>query len=243
MLYRIIHRQICANPQTSSLLEHVRFEYLSRRSLESFISLISESFDFLTFAVWRSLCPLLSRSESGGRIFEIFNPIERRYSSAARLAGIISHLTAKSAAFDITASSSPDSRYSLRSVTDFSTPKCFYMNNERGSWIRYDFRGTRVCLTHYSTRRDADDYHLRYWHLDGSLDGREWVELDRRENDTSLRAKGAVAALAVSDRNHPPFRMIRLQQHGPNSNPDDHLALNAIEFFGVLTEPHKYTIS
>jgi hypothetical protein len=252
MLYEIIHDRICVNSQNSSLLEFVRIENLRRASLESFISLICESFDFLTPSVWRSVCVRLSSAASpspsiGGDAVSS-GAVECGYSAASPLAGILSHLSTKCGGhvmdrgvISITASSTPDPRSPLRNVADFSNQTFFFTNDEPNSWICYDFKAMRVNLTHYSIRsaRNIEGYHLRSWHLEGSADGRSWVELDRRDNDTSLKGLGAVATFSISARNEDSFRMIRLQQHGLNSSGKDILVLSAIEFFGKLTEARE----
>jgi hypothetical protein len=241
MLYEIIHDRICVNSQNSSLLEFVRIENLTRASLESFISLICESFDFLTLSVWRSVCVRLSSPASSGAV-------ECGYSAAWPLAGIISHLSTKCGGHvmdrdvvSITASSTAHPNCPLRNVADFSNQTYFYAKNERNSWICYNFKAMRVNLTHYSIRsaRNIDGYHLQGWHLDGSVDGRSWVELDRRENNRSLNGRGAVATFSISGRNEDSFQMIRFQQHGPNSSSSHALVVSAIEFFGKLMEPRE----
>jgi hypothetical protein len=42
-----------------TLLEFVRFEFLGTESIHSVIEMISESFDFLTFGIWESICQRL----------------------------------------------------------------------------------------------------------------------------------------------------------------------------------------
>jgi hypothetical protein len=91
--------------------------------------------------------------------------------------------------------------------------------------------------THYTlrSRRDANAHHLRFWTLEGSLDGSKWIELDRRENNTELNGQGAIATFRVSRSDS--VHMIRLRQLGKNSDNCDYLIVSAIEVFGVLIEP------
>jgi hypothetical protein len=45
-----------------ALFECVRFEYLSVTSIQSFISLYTETFELFTFSVWQSVCRRLTAS-------------------------------------------------------------------------------------------------------------------------------------------------------------------------------------
>jgi hypothetical protein len=71
--------------------------------------------------------------------------------------------------------------------------------------------------------------------LEGSIDGASWVELDHRENDTSLNSQGAIGTFDIASSSD--YRYIRLRQIGVNSSGNHELVLNAIEFFGLLTIP------
>jgi hypothetical protein len=75
---------------------------------------------------------------------------------------------------------------------------------------------------------------LRFWTLEGSRDGSEWIELDRRKNNTDLNSQGATATFPVSRSDE--VQMIRLRQIGKNSSNSDYLTVSAIEVFGVLVE-------
>jgi hypothetical protein len=97
----------------------------------------------------------------------------------------------------------------------------------------------QIKVTHYSIRsaRDGSHNHLRFWTLEGSTDGLKWVKIDDRQNDTSLNSQGAISVFSISESFENKFRMIRLQQTEKNSSGNFQLVVNAIEFFGVLTEP------
>jgi hypothetical protein len=58
-----------------------------------------------------------------------------------------------------------------------------------GSWIRLTFGGMSLGATHYALRSwfwPAGFQHLKSWVFEGSDDGREWTELDRREDVDEL---------------------------------------------------------
>jgi hypothetical protein len=75
--------------------------------------------------------------------------------------------------------------------------------------------------------------------LEGSQDGLSWVTIDDRKNDTSLNSQGAISTFSISEDLQEEFQQIRLRQTGKNSNGNDYLFVNAIEFFGVLKEPKQ----
>jgi hypothetical protein len=239
--------------QFFSLFEFVRFEYLSTNSIESFIEMINASFDFLTFPIWRSLCHRLSLSvspeNSNDRFCATLSSVVRRFdpNSNSKQDGIISYLTKRFGGHvidrnivSITASSIADPQsFPLRHVADFENRSMFYTNNETNSWICYDFKDIQIKVVHYyiRSRRDSNLNHLRFWTLEGSTDGLKWVKIDNRQNDTSLNSTGAISIFSISESFQEAFRMIRVRQTGKNSSNNDHLVVNAIEFFGVLKEP------
>jgi hypothetical protein len=265
-LYEMIISRQNEDSRFFSLFEYVRFEYLSSKSMKSFIEMINESFDFLTFPIWRSLCHRLSLSvlnvSNVSNISNISNEslcdrFVKKYSSIVcsfgaieDLNGIISYLTKRFGGHvidrdivSITASGFYDAQsYPLRNVADFENRSLFITNNIANSWICYDFKDMRIKLTQYSIRARLDGYpgeHLRFWTLEGSKDGLTWIEIDDRKNDTSLNSKGMISTFLISIRYDEGFRMIRLRQTGKDSNGVDYLTLSAIEFFGVLEMPRQ----
>jgi hypothetical protein len=217
--------------------------------------MISESFDFLTFPIWHSLCPRLSLSVSNessnncsvDRFVNKSSSVVREFDMNSQQDGIISYLTKRSGGHvidrnivSITASSihHPQS-WPLRDVADFSNQSFFYTKSEANSWICYYFKDMQIKVTPYSirSRRDYDGYHLRSWTLEGSQDGLRWVKIDDQTNNTSLNSQGAISSFSISESFQSEFRIIRLRQTGKNSSGNDQLIVNAIEFFGVVKVP------
>jgi hypothetical protein len=127
----------------------------------------------------------------------------------------------------------------LRNVAYFENQNGFYTKNEPNSWICYDFKNMHIKPTHYSLRspRNCNSYHLRCWGLEGSQDGKSWVELDRRENNATLKSQDAIATFSISESIE--VRMLRLHQLNKNSNGFKALFVSAIEIFGVVFEPKQ----
>jgi hypothetical protein len=91
-------------------------------------------------------------------------------------------------------------------------------------------------VSHYSLRSqpDCDNHHPMNWMLEGSMDGQNWIELDRRDNCRELVGLNRSATFSVSRRAF--FQQIRLRQHEENSNGYDYLTVNAFELFGDLSD-------
>jgi hypothetical protein len=117
----------------------------------------------------------------------------------------------------------------------------FYSKNEPNQWLDYDFGSRRVNLSHYTIRSryngSENDFYLRSWVIEGSVDGNTWTEIDRREDDHSLNFKNPVRLFAV-DSVSGEFRHVRLRQTGPNqySSSDHRIIISGFELFGSLTE-------
>jgi hypothetical protein len=232
--------------QFATLFEYVRFEYLSSESIQSFISLMEEGFDFLTFAIWQSVCRRLSLpvSISNSRKCNRYYSHLCAFSTISCFDGIISYLTTRCGGnivdqniVSIKASSLPDERdFLYRQLVDFACHDTFYTVDEPNSWICYDFKEISIDLSHYSIRSrfDCDDNHLRSWILEGSNEGSSWVDIDRREHDCSLKGQGTIATFSISEGSRNDFRMFRLRQTGKDSSGCDYLCLSAVEFFGYL---------
>jgi hypothetical protein len=87
----------------------------------------------------------------------------------------------------------------------------------------------RVRPTHYTI--GACD--VKSWIVEGSEDGQEWTEIDRRIDNQDFSSWTATAAsfdiLQSSE-----FRFIRLTQTGKRHDGRGYLSLRAVEFFGTL---------
>jgi hypothetical protein len=226
-----------------------RFEYLATGSMSSFIEMITESFDLLTFPIWCSLCPRLSLPvsiHSSCDRFAYKSYCACPFDPNSNLDGIISYLTKRFGGHvidrdivSITASSfySPEN-WPIRHVADLKDQSIFHTKNEANSWICYDFKDRRIKVTHYSIRArcDYDGHHLRTWRLAGSNDGLSWVGIDDRQNDTSLNSQGAISTFSISLDVQNEFQMIRLRQTGGDNRNCDYLVVSGIEFFGVVKE-------
>jgi hypothetical protein len=125
-----------------------------------------------------------------------------------------------------------------RNVAEFGTETYFGSNNIENQWMCYDFKDLRVSVTHYLIRtpdRDQGWCHLRSWVIEGSQDGSNWTELDRRENDPRLNGPKSTCNCEI--RNVIETRFVRIRSIGPTWRADHYLWLTAFELFGALGIP------
>jgi hypothetical protein len=151
--------------------------------------------------------------------------------------GIISYLTKKHAGdvhekgiVTITSKSVSGSRSARKNVADLTSYSSFRSNDEPGQWICWDFHEMRVRPTHYTIRTK---WGLKSWVVEGSLDGENWTEIDRKTNNQDFKSWNTVSFTVSKPVES---RFIRLTQTGKDHNNCDGLCLFAVEFFGTLSQ-------
>jgi hypothetical protein len=236
-LWEIISFLIKNDPDYCMLLECIEYKYLSNSSIESFIDVFAESFSFLTIVVWNKL---RSRLISGH--CSIPSDHERYicfpFREQSPFEGIISFLTrthcgnVSDLGIVSVSSSSVYGNRVAKNVADFNTSSIGQTDNQANSWICYDFKDQRVKIQYYSlrSRSDYDGNHPINWALEGSVNGSEWVELDRRSNCRDLCGLNKSTTFSATGNDF--FRMIRLLQWEQNSSGYHYLTINAFELFG-----------
>jgi hypothetical protein len=144
-----------------------------------------------------------------------------------------------SGAFD----NDPDN--AAKNAADLETDSCFYsafhnpredIPHTRNNWICYDFKERRIMPTHYTIRTwhgDPDASHLKSWLVETSMDGENWQEVAREENN-KLNGKWFTATFAVAGGGE--CRFIRLVNIGRNHAGYDQLWISAWEIFGGLVD-------
>ena len=166
------------------------------------------------------------------------------YDSSKPLAGVIAHLTQEcggnvhdKGVVEVTASSCWDTKHQAKNVVDFGDVQAnsyFYSLNEPNQWICCDFKSRFVAPTHYSIRVDDCSY-PRSWVLEVSNDGSTWTVVDCRDENADVATKYAIHNFAIRPRPLGKFRFVRLRQTGTNHSGRNHLVINALELFGILS--------
>jgi hypothetical protein len=161
------------------------------------------------------------------------------FKEAKSLDGVISYLTRKHGGHvhdkgivTITSKSVHDDRpkFALRNIADLTSDSYFYSKDEPDQWFCCDFHEMRVCPTHYTIA----SWELQSWVIKSSLEGRKWIEIDRRTNTKDFKDGLETVSFAVSTSSA--CRFIRLTQTGKRHHGDNNLRIQALEFFGTLLE-------
>ena len=139
----------------------------------------------------------------------------------------------------VCSSSTIDGTSHVRSIisrfgTHFST------KSAQKSWVALEFAQHAVQLSHYTLRNtdapEAKNLALRWWKLEGSKDGKQWVTLDDRSHDSSLANKSQPATFTVpaSSTASQYYPFFRLTQTGANAGGGHALSLGGMELYGRL---------
>jgi hypothetical protein len=232
-----------SGPEDAALLmRHLRAQYLSREAIAAFEARFTKPVDpGLASAMWVAIrdrlvvttprrelnCPMqdASKIQTG-----IISHLTREHGGNVHEQGIVT-ITSKSVA-DGHPAPTP------QRVADLASGESFRSDNVKGQWICWDFRDSRVRVTHYTIGAIA----LLSWIVEGSMDGWNWTELDRQQvrwdwdagiaPDVFFDTGYITAAISTVAR----VRFIRLTQMAMNANGDDHLTVDSVEFFGTLLE-------
>ena len=110
------------------------------------------------------------------------------------LNGIIAQLTREcgnvheNKVVEVTASTCCDR---VKYAVELGTNSELYTEDKPNQWICHDIKGRRVAPTSYSIRTHSGSSFPRSWVFEVSDDGREgsWQVIDRRNNNSDLRAK------------------------------------------------------
>jgi hypothetical protein len=120
-------------------------------------------------------------------------------------------------------------------------PKKEDIPHTRNNWICYDFKKRRIVPTHYTIRTNSDGpgySHLKSWLVETSVDGENWREVAREEDNEQLNGEWFTATFAVAGGVECHFiRLVNIgRNHGRFEGGDDCLLLSAWEIFGSLIE-------
>jgi hypothetical protein len=245
-LYEFVSRRFSADETDFCLFEFVRFEYLPVSVMRDFIAVSEAHYDLMTSSIWKSICVRLSYPISPSQPNDRLAAQLFEYHSNSPLKGIIAYLTKKfggnvhvKGVMAATAKDPSGGNLNyLSHALDYESTNFYYSNNLPGQWICFDFKGMAIQPSHYSIRTYTGDgpggRHLQDWVLEGSLDGGNWHELDRRSNNSDLNTGDVIRTFTIST--SAICRFIRLRQTGKNHKGTDDLLFCAFEVFGTLRE-------
>jgi hypothetical protein len=127
---------------------------------------------------------------------------------------------------------------SLRNIVDLKENSRFSSINEPNQSICYDFKKNRVTVTHYVIRSDWNGGvgygNLKSWIIEVSMQGSNWIEVDRRVNNKTLNDMNAMQWFAVANANEE-AKFVRIRQIDKNCGGNSQIVLSSFELFGTLT--------
>jgi hypothetical protein len=116
----------------------------------------------------------------------------------------------------------------LPALVDLQSRPWFVSKGKPNQWVCWDFREMRVRLTSYTVQ----GFYLNSWNLEGSVDGKDWTEIDQQRGAfLKDMVKGSYTLACPAE-----CRFIRLTQVGENIMNGLNLGMRAVEFFGTLLE-------
>jgi hypothetical protein len=122
--------------------------------------------------------------------------------------------------------------------------KCYWSSgNSAGQWIAFNFPKHAVVVTDYTLKSPNIKKgwnHLKNWVIEGTMDGVEWFEIDRREGCEDLNGSGKVATWKCQQPRK--VRTVRIRQIGKNHRNLDDIQLSGVEFFGRVFDVQEEVI-
>ena len=235
----------------SGMLRYVRFQFLSKESLDSFLERVFP--DLLDGSIWDSICGCL-RLLNGSEVGKAGIPSERYHSAVKKkkepagieftpdkgaFSGIISHLRSQcggnvheKGVVNITASGNGSN--SCHQITDYGWNGQWSSNSEPNSWVQFDFKAPTVCVKAYTIKSSqGDNHYCRQWVVEVSDDGQSWVAIDTESND-DLRGSLTVKTFQCGSPRSGFSRFVRLRQTGKGGCGSDYLDISELELFGTL---------
>ena len=233
---------IAAGEDYHELFRFLRFDRMTGMDAREFLSHLSD--DVPSGSLWlamsrRLVCELMDREgqEKRGTVFV--------YDCAKPLDGIIAHLTRecggnvhKKGLVQVIASSVFGTSDAPENTVDLGTDTRFSSNSRQNQWICYNFKDRRVSLTSYSIR-SFSRFNLKSWVLEVSNDGQTWELVDRRNDNTDLKAQYVTCNFEIGKPPRESFRLVRLRQTGANHEGEHFLELTSFEVFGTLAHEEK----
>jgi hypothetical protein len=223
------------------LLQFVQFEHLSDEATRRLIELGDTFLEHITRPVWRSIARrLLERSPSSRRgVKSLSYPLR----SESPLDGIISGLTRRfgghvhsQGIVMVTSNSAEYSSGAPPCAADVNPENAYCSAGKPGAWICYDFKGRTIRPTAYALRFRSGGWSgsMDTWAIEGSMNGADWVELDRQVGVTGIDGKNAIRFWFL--RKVQEVRWIRLKLINFRSPGNTHVILSFFELFGELLE-------
>jgi hypothetical protein len=206
------------------LAEFILFEHLSASRVCHFLDLVADSISEIDLPLLRRLLPRLACEVCS------VPHVELPPAPSDPLNGIIAHLArvcrgnvCDHGVVAVTGSSQlvEGGAFAPKNAANLSDDSLFWSGSGTDEWLCYDFTLNSVHLTYHTVQSKC-----RGWVLEGSTDGKLWIELDKCPKNESKSS----AAQPVQTREL--FRRIRVRGNGP-------LIISRFEVFGMLAKSKR----
>jgi hypothetical protein len=251
-LYKFVIGQMLNDLSNVALLRSVKCNYLSQDCFDEYLALVDGFLQrdgewISTF--WPNLRKALARATT------LPQPFRSRYlvmpcpaKPQSKFSGIIACIKQRfgqdpceAGVLAITACSTDPEVYgasvnggSPESVINYKSRLGWYDKNRSPSWLQFDFKDSKVCLSSYEINFGQSSSHYRQkWLLQGSNDGNNWTVIDDRSEETGVHKSWDIARFTCSG-SREDFRFVRLWLTEPSWGAGHCLGLAAIEFYGLL---------
>jgi hypothetical protein len=178
-----------------------------------------------------SLIPILRRSPGS-----IVN--NRIFTVSSKLNGLLRFLYEERRLI-VTASSVFSQNFGLDQLLDIGNSYSYFSSKTGpNEWIEFAFEGGQIQLTEYILRGWKNSHAgvcPVSWVLWGADAKGEWIEIDRRADDQSLKQDGNEAKFQVRRLSHN-CSQLKFQQQQTGNPFNGRLVLSGIEFFGIWRE-------
>jgi hypothetical protein len=241
-LFRFIEAVVAESGKEYQILyESLLFEYLCEEDLSAFVEDVT--FEDLSASMWTAVRKRLVQKVHMG----VPEVVVDRYSKGTiafkgdPFCGIAAHFRKQTGENPVKEGLIEVSYQSGNPYSDklFEKDwKCYWSSaNAPGQWIAFNFPQHSVVVTDYTLKSPNSKQgwnHMKSWVVEGSVDGVEWFEIDKREGNEDLNGKSCVKTWkCLSPRK---ARIVRIRQIGKNHRNMDDIQLSGVEFFGRVFE-------
>lgn len=128
-----------------------------------------------------------------------------------------------------------------KNVVDYDNNNCYGSKDYlKESFICFDFKNKKIQLSDYSIMSSSSRYDgfLKNWIIEVSNDGENFIEIDRRSDNSQLNGFKKFATFTVQKKSKEFYRFVRLRTTGESWHNSYSCKIKnfiqAIEFFGKL---------
>lgn len=224
------------------LFDYIEFEYLSREKVEILIGIIDNYEVSLHPRLWKSICRrLLSDGKKKGDRYN--SRIIKRCKECPD--GIIEYMRSisnvnrnpyESKLIDVETTTVENGE--IKNLFDKSKLTDFRIYKQQNGFILLDFKDKRINFSkYYFSVPESQLGHTsgwpKSWEVEGSNDKKTWEMIDKKENDSSLKAYGRSNTFNCENATNQFYRYIRIKEIISHSGNQDFL-LSEIEFYGSI---------